>query len=62
MDATQVGIINVEMDFKVKKMALEDLMAGSSEIKHLNRSIGLSPLNLESLEHYVSKMKTRILV
>ena len=30
MDATQVGIINAQMDLKVKKMALDDLMAGSN--------------------------------
>ena len=59
MDATQVGIINAQMDLKVKKMALEDLMAGSSQIKHLSESIGLSSLNLESLEQYVSKMKSQ---
>ena len=59
MDATQVGIINAQMDLKVKKMALEDLMAGSGQIKHLNESIGLSSLNLDSLEQYVSKMKSQ---
>lgn len=59
MDATQVGIINAQMDLKVKKMALEDLMVGSSQIKHLNESIGLSSLNLDSLEQYVSKMKSQ---
>ena len=59
MDATQVGIINAQMDLKVKKMALEDLMTGSGQIKHLNESIGLSSLNLDSLEQYVSKMKSQ---
>ena len=59
MDATQVGIINAQMDLKVKKMALEDLMVGSSQIEHLNESIGLSSLNLDSLEQYVSKMKSQ---
>ena len=59
MDATQVGIINAQMDLKVKKMALEDLMVGASQIKNLNESLGLSSLNLDSLEQYVSKMKSQ---
>ena len=59
MDATQVGIVNAEMDLKIKKMALDDLMPNIQNIKHLNESINLSALRLEGLEYYLSKMKSQ---
>jgi outer membrane protein len=59
MDATQVGIVNAEMDLKVKKMALDDLMVNTQNLKHLTESIDLSSLSLESLDHYLAKMKSQ---
>jgi outer membrane protein len=59
MDATQIGIVNAEMDLKVKKMALDDLMVNAQDLKHLTESIDLSSLSLESLDHYLTKMKSQ---
>lgn len=60
MDATQIAIVNAEMDLKVKRMALDDLLVGATgNLKHLKDSIDLATLSLGSLEQYVSKMKSQ---
>lgn len=59
LEATKVGIVNAQMDLKVKQLALGDLMADSQNLKQLSSQAGLDSLSLVSLEQVIAKMRNQ---